>query len=1524
VPESYQEPLEGLPQDETIQPSYSLHPERFSGLSNYLLYPDDSELATFIQGRAEFLASDKPVVTQVVHSAKPVIFATGDLIVISDGAIGMFDTREEIDAIVAHELTHNHEEHVADSKQHTDEDEIAKIGRARAHETRADFGEYELLDEKGINVAGIPRSFRKIKEYQASQPRNQKRTSEIDIIVEDYEHGTATDRAINAEELLRILDVQNARVGDLTPLSFSATAMEEYVSEASVIEEARRSNNPHLLRYVVERQCSPHIETDAYIPIDERIQLHSKALQLSHPGLDQQQAYDLSMLAITVAYGRRLPKLHYKPTENYNLPKDDGLTKVDHYISPSNKILDEKVLAWAKSIDSYDKVAAIFGNEAQTRLTALGVRLNPLKREILTTDCVETALTTEADFNVSGVRKLIEELQPSKSLHNSLTQAVIESGIAAKPDTQLTPELIDFIASGYLPGAFVSTDKSADGRMIRLSTLVNQRRVEIVQSFGDLIELDKFLHTKDTGSSLPSDQWLQDTSTLTREQLAELRHGAERGLYLNRLNKEDDDDYVDPLDTINKRPHPAIEHAYASVLATISAREFRLQLDKALAKRHIDSADASRLALAFFRTMSRDGVYILDEDPELRGPITDRRLLNSQLKLLAYIDNPKVIRQTIEAGSGYFENSTAEILRIANLIIAEQANRRGEENAFTAFKLSDLSGIPVLNKAWQSDMKQVKTYADVRDLAASVANLPIQIILESASKDKPSGIYNSLIHIILQVPEDDRDVDWYFTVAILANRSADSRVRLDVPPAALLQACELLTFDEAFELLDQKTPFLPDISKRLAWEYLSEHKAETIGQLEMISDIIKKDVQAFLSDSSTLGRLAIADNIILPNYVDASFEREGGRRPLPAHENLKTLEMMLLSGEDDSKIAEYVFERWLYTQTFSSDKRVTEYFNFSDYRFLHHRGKEKKLQQWTDLLPRTGLYETFEVTLDQTFMVGAAAKYYMIRKLLVGNDGILLSGSSKRQLIGLVESTMLNTDQGEGIGIFRDITGGLTDTATSDELYSLIAPVLTDLALRYPTQRKRMEELATTEAGRLLREYRILHDGLDPQVAQNHIDTVSRKLLGLMLGRLPSANNEAAHSNQRPTNLQLLELFSTDRAIGAKRMSPAVFARTIGMQSGALGVRMLQLAGQYFELPAADAAVFDDAYDNVRGQTRIQALRVLQREAKTHPETAEIMDNITTFGGRIGGGSLMTVYDVTLKDGRRMALSVKNPNVEYNLDKMSAILKKSIQHVSTSYPDSTVYPTLGAIMGQVHRWIHDELEDPTFELKDARFRLQNDEKLYDHGGALSIHVPQTMPTGTRRVRCEEYVAGHNLQGLVIAGNETDIANGRITQSDYRKITTKMAHNYVEQLFVHGLAHSDIHPGNFRVMGNNLAIAIFDRYNLLEINKDEQVFIVNLAGSLMQGDTARATHELLEYLQAQPENAGKQHAIQKLTADLSASAAQGVGGLLTMLTTIQQSSVSLPLKFSLIARNFSTLDKMAVKAGFSGLGEALAG
>jgi hypothetical protein len=1484
----------------------NIHPERHISLAQYLLYPDDSELAQLVQERAQIIAGDEPAVTQMVHSDEPIAFTTGGVVVLSDGLIKLFDVQEELDAVLAHELTHDHASHHG-IRQEESRSITHKIGIVRAQETGADYGAYERLDELGINVAGIPRAFRKLSDANEAEPQ-----SHQELTIEDYEHGTTVDRAINAEELLRVIDVQNARMEDFTPLRLSEGAFDRYVNDADLIDEARRSDNPHLLRYVAERQCSTDIRPEVFLSAKEKIELHTKALKLAEPGLTESQAENYTMLAIATAYLKSDPR-----------EEDDYLHRSK---SIGNRILDERVMEWLEGHESYEDIADTFGDDANAVFAKLGIRPSDKALGLILDIGMEEVLAKQPAIEMGAIDQLVTRLQLRSPHHELLSLAVFRElekrGTVSSPPSGLA----EFFADGYLPAFFTgrferSISRNSDIEPNLLEKAVIGRRVEKVQSFQDPLELESYLHERDINDIFS--RWLPRPLETNDE---ESRERSLRGSY----HVLDSADYSEPW-WAAPLYHPVIEQAFCSMLRTMAPREFKTYIDDALQGGRADMAAAGRLTELYFRVDQSEGQDMIRFRPRLRQ-LSAEEPLDEQLLLLAYVEKANTIRDVFLESIDMLPAEAGELARLVDVVAAERSAYVESGYKLEAFDAAHLKDTQLVWDVLLDTIGDAESYDNARQLAMAMSKLPMTALVVSLSKDdgreqiSTTGSYDKLMTKVLEVAEEDRDEQWYFTVAMLSSLSPDTRVRLEVTNAALVALCERLSFEEAFSLLDEQTRFLPSISKRAAWEYLAEQKADTVEQLEMVSEVIKRDVEAFLSNSQLIGRLALFDNVFVPNYVDARFEREGLRRRLPQHDNLEALKLMLLSGEDETALAEYMLSRWLFRYTataLSSSVSLDRYFDFTAYRYLHHSHKAAQLASWIKDLPVTGSYETFESALDRAFMAGSATKYYLLRKMLVGEGGVLMDAESRQALIELLETTMLEDDTGGGVELFRNVSNGLVSTATPDELYRLTAPILIDLSLRYPAERKKFTELAAQEAEQLLTQYGVIREGMDEEVVRRHINQLGTKIYGLMRGYLPeqAANGEVVSKAESPDQ-QLLELFIGEQTAGSGRMTTAQFARTIGMQSGALGVRMLQLAGQYFDLPPEDATVFEDAYDNVKGQTRVQALRVLKREAKLHPETAELLDNIVRFGRRIGGGSLMTVYDVELRGGRRVALSIQNPNVEYNLGKMTAILERSIEYTQAAYPNSTVYPALGAILGQVKQWIRDELTDPDFELKDARYRLENDDSLYGEAGMVAIHVPTTIPTGTRKIRCEDYVEGTNLNGLEVA-DVTDIENGQIVRDDFRRIVSKLAKNYVPQLLVHGLAHSDIHPGNFRVMDDARTIAVFDRYNLLKLDEREKAAIGAVAGHLVAGNTALAINELLDYLHELPENTDKGPAFAELRQELSVASEGGVGSLMTMLVKLQQASITVPLKLTLVARNFGSLNKLAVKAGFSGVAEALA-
>jgi predicted unusual protein kinase regulating ubiquinone biosynthesis (AarF/ABC1/UbiB family) len=346
----------------------------------------------------------------------------------------------------------------------------------------------------------------------------------------------------------------------------------------------------------------------------------------------------------------------------------------------------------------------------------------------------------------------------------------------------------------------------------------------------------------------------------------------------------------------------------------------------------------------------------------------------------------------------------------------------------------------------------------------------------------------------------------------------------------------------------------------------------------------------------------------------------------------------------------------------------------------------------------------------------------------------------------------------------------------------------------------------------------------------------------------------------------------------------------------------------------------------VKGQSRLQGYRVIQREAQMIPQAAQLVEDILEFGERIGGGSLVTVYEVTLRDGRKQAVSVRNPNVEYHLSKTVNLLRATFEEAQKKNPDDRNYQLMGILLDDVEQWILDELNDPRFEEKDLKFRFQNDTRYgeFKQGNSkYGVMVPESIPTGTRWLRREEYIAGQNFTSLQPVDGPSDIMNGLINKDDLKDATSTLVRNYMYQMLKTGLVHSDVHPGNFRITADNKKIAIFDRYNLLELDKTDKQFIKGLVGAFMTQGAEGVGRSFLDYVFTLDQN--KQFLDQR---DVLLTHAKELfkkeapeQSVIDCIIMLKQKGIKVPLKTALIGKNLQSLNRMSQEAGFGNLAEA---
>ncbi len=392
---------------------------------------------------------------------------------------------------------------------------------------------------------------------------------------------------------------------------------------------------------------------------------------------------------------------------------------------------------------------------------------------------------------------------------------------------------------------------------------------------------------------------------------------------------------------------------------------------------------------------------------------------------------------------------------------------------------------------------------------------------------------------------------------------------------------------------------------------------------------------------------------------------------------------------------------------------------------------------------------------------------------------------------------------------------------------------------------------------------------------------------------------------------RILEITNPEkRQSSAEKVLPVDLILNVGKNMGAVGVRFLQLLGQYVDIPPEYRNKFDSIYDGVRGQAKWTAWQTLAREAKgprATPELKSFYENLADLSPSIGGGSLMTVYVATMNNGQKFVLKVLNPNAEefirqYIDDARNILITLGLEK----------YPFAALLLADLEKWLMEDINSRHKTSPEDEFAglHGSSEIVVESGNTVSVSVPQQVPTGSKYLLVEEFIEGKNLSELISSGDPA-----------VRDYLDALEESYARQLDTFDVdgktrIHTDVHIGNVRI-GNNGKMYWIDRGHYIECTREEmQVLKPFLTGKGNLNEVQNA----LRYLVNLPENVSlKEKAkspvfIMQISRDLLLLAAQFRGNNTSeladkLLIKLREKGLQIPIQYSLLFKNARALQKM---------------
>ncbi len=212
----------------------------------------------------------------------------------------------------------------------------------------------------------------------------------------------------------------------------------------------------------------------------------------------------------------------------------------------------------------------------------------------------------------------------------------------------------------------------------------------------------------------------------------------------------------------------------------------------------------------------------------------------------------------------------------------------------------------------------------------------------------------------------------------------------------------------------------------------------------------------------------------------------------------------------------------------------------------------------------------------------------------------------------------------------------------------------------------------------------------------------------------------------------------------------------------------------------------------------------------------------------IAGGSLGQVHEARLADGTRVAVKIRRPGIEREIERDLSLMEELAALLERNFPEMEVFDPSG-LVGQFARSIRREIVF-TREAKtiDEFRRLFRDDA--------TLYVPQVYwDLTTDAVLTMSFVEGCKITDLKALA-EWNLPPAELAGNGAR-IFMKMA-------FDLGVFHGDPHPGNIRVLPSGvIGLIDYGMVGRLEVEKREQ--LMDLLVAVTHGKVQSAVATLLE-------------------------------------------------------------------------------
>ncbi len=555
-------------------------------------------------------------------------------------------------------------------------------------------------------------------------------------------------------------------------------------------------------------------------------------------------------------------------------------------------------------------------------------------------------------------------------------------------------------------------------------------------------------------------------------------------------------------------------------------------------------------------------------------------------------------------------------------------------------------------------------------------------------------------------------------------------------------------------------------------------------------------------------------------------------------------------------------------------------------------------------------------------------KIIFLRKLLTDSkNGIVFRKADMEHLARHLIQDVLGMAGPEGVEAEK-IALAFIEVIPPEEAYFLLTSFLEDIILKAPTESSDswefVPEIVRATEGLSRERFRDKaterFEDLDFTV-RNFADAVAVKAWKWAFDK--SDQEWAVLLREEKELLDSLGIAAND--VSQEAITPMRALLGLIRGQGSVGVRGGQVFGQYYPLSSEMENHFSGLFDDNEGQSKMAAYHLIKREV---PGYLKPGDRIVK---RIGGGSLYTVYLIIKADGTQRVLRVLNPNAVERVKVTLRIAYRVMDLLISQDPENNNYQFIrNFLLKDLEAWLLGDINDTHFPENDKKFKTFTETYNAQRGGRFQMYVPRTYQPNTRFLKEEEFIEGKNLTEIRI-GDHDDYEQGVLTEASWRELMDKVGEFYWAQIKDEtGLVHSDIHPGNLRLMKDG-RVGVLDRNFYIELDSTDRDFIqkftrnVDWKEKLKSLGNAEKVLEgrlnlLLDYLAQMPDNQNQPWVQQKaaMAERFAHQYADSPGGVQEferpeswseLVLSLKQEGVVFPLKWTLLMKNFNSLYRM---------------